>query len=107
MWTLFLENSTGTSMSDTTCDGLDEHNTYRSIYLNTWSLMLELFWTDLDINFLEEVCHWGVSSEVSKMHTISSVSLCLLLLDEDVSSQLLLPLCLYAIVMACNPLKSL
>lgn len=36
-----LENST--SMSGTACGGEDEYRTYRIIYVNTWSLMLELF----------------------------------------------------------------
>jgi hypothetical protein len=40
------------------------------------------------MTLLEKACHWGVGFEVSKTHARPSLFLCLLPLDQDVSSQL-------------------
>lgn len=58
-----------------------------------------------DMNLLEEVCHQWLVLQFQKTHAISSVSFYLLLLDDDVSSQLVLSPCICSAVMASNPLK--
>ena len=73
------------------CDRLNEKGFDDLIYLNTWSLVGEIVWKELGgAVLLEEVCHWGWTLRFQKLTPFPVSCLCLMFIDQDVSSQLLL-----------------
>jgi hypothetical protein len=52
---------------------LNENGPHRFIYLSAWSSVGGTLWEGLvGVALLEEVCHWGQASEVSKAQDILS-----------------------------------
>lgn len=70
---------------------LDENGPYRLMYFNIWfSAGLTIRERLEGMVLLEEVCHWERTLRLLKLMPFPVNSLCLLLVDKDVRSQLLL-----------------
>lgn len=75
------------------CDGLNENAPS-----TTWFLLYGLGC----VSMLEEVCHWNFILKFRKPMPFLISSFCLLLVDQEVSSQLL-PYCLIYPLLLCSP----
>jgi hypothetical protein len=55
------------------CGGVNKNVSYQLTYLNAWCSVGGSVWEGLGgMTLLEEVCHWGVSFEVSKVYAFLS-----------------------------------
>ena len=84
------------------CGGFNENDPCSSVCLNIWSLVSRTVWEGLGgMALLETVCPCGWALKFQETHNISSFSLSLMVMDQDVSSQL--SHC--SAIMDSNPLK--